>query len=188
MKRDISWLSEGYPHLLFAVGMVSFVLLLIFPGCATTKKEPDAGAAYEEIAFSEILKSPETYKGKIVRLGGLIVTTENREKETVLEVLEKPLSRRGRPKGEKVSGGRFMVVFEEFLDQAIYRRNRAVTVVGEVVGAKIGTIGEASYTYPLLSGRDIHLWEEGGYFYGPRMHIGIGVGGGGSRVGVGTSF
>jgi outer membrane lipoprotein len=188
MKKGISQFCGSYPHLVFAVGMVSFVLLLIFAGCATTKKESGAEVAYEEIAFSEILKSPETYKGKIVRLGGLIVTTENREKETVLEVLEKPLSRRGRPKGEKVSEGRFMVVFEEFLDQAIYRRNRAVTVVGEVVGTKIGTIGEASYTYPLLSGRDIHLWEEGGYLHGPRMHIGVGVGGGGSRVGVGASF
>jgi outer membrane lipoprotein len=153
----------------------------------TTKQE-----AYEKIPFPEIAKSPDSYKGKVVRLGGVIIKTENREEDTVFEILEKPLNWRGRPKPGDYSGGRFMVVFEKFLDEAIYHPNRPITVVGEVVGTKRASIGEKTYDYPLLSGREIRLWEEGGYMGGPRMHIGIGIGGGsgGSHgtVGIGTTF
>ncbi len=122
----------------------------------------------------------------------MIINAENREEETVLEILEKPLGWRGRPKPSGEPGGRFMVVFDKFLDKAVYRPNRPVTIVGEVIGTETGLIGEKAYKYPLLSGREIRLWEERGYYVWPRMHIGIGIGGGGGSthgtVGIGTSF
>jgi outer membrane lipoprotein len=124
----------------------------------------------------------------VVRLGGVIIATENRQEETVFEVLEKPLTRSGRPQSGDVSGGRFVVVFSRFLDKAIYRPNRPVTVIGEVIGTKTAPIGELTYTYPLLSGKEIRLCEQRGSFDRPRMHIGIGIGGGRGGVGVGTSF
>jgi outer membrane lipoprotein len=176
----------------FVAGIVALFLPFIFSACSTTKKQTTKQESYEKIPFLEIARSPDGYRGKVVKLGGVIIATENREDETVLEILEKPLNWRGRPKPGDESGGRFMVVFEKFLDEAIYRPNRPVTVVGEVMGMKAGTVGERAYNYPLLSGRDIRLWEERGYFDKPRMHIGIGVSGGSGgtsgAVGIGTSF
>ncbi len=168
--------------------VVLFAVSALIHGCATTGKKESTEPAYEKIPFSEILASPGSYQGRVVRLGGVIVNTENREKETVFEILEKPLSSRGRPKSGDTSGGRFMVVFDRFLDSAVYRPNRPVTIVGEIVGQKTAPIGEATYQYPLLSGRDIRLWEERGAFDRPRLHIGIGIGGSSGGVGVGTSF
>jgi outer membrane lipoprotein len=192
MKEKTRPYEKRYSHRLLTVGMVSFSLVLTFSGCATTEKKAGEPAPYEKIPFSEILASPEEYKGRTVRLGGVIITTENREKETVLEILEKPLSQTGRPKSGDDSGGRFKVVFAEFLDKAIYRADRSVTIIGEITGMETAPIGEAEYNYPLLSGKEIRLWKEGGYYDWPRMHIGIGVGtgSGGTRggVGVGTSF
>jgi outer membrane lipoprotein len=173
----------------FVLIIIPFFLLLLVSGCATTQKQPTRQkVAYEKISFPEILKSPETYTGKVVRLGGVIIATENREKETILEILEKPLTSQGRPKSGDVSGGRFMVVFEKFLDKATYRPDRPVTVTGEIIGMKTGLIGEATYHYPLLSGQDIRLWQERGYWDRSRLGIGIGIGGGNVGVGVGTSF
>jgi len=188
MKREMLHSSKTYSHLLLAVEIIWFSLPLILSGCATTRKQADGQGTYEKIPFSEILKSPEQYKGKAVRLGGVIINTQNREKETILEILEKPLTWRGRPKPGDVSSGRFMVVFERFLDQAIYRPNRPVTIIGEITGIETAPIGEAAYDYPLLSGKEIRLWEQGSHFGRPRLRIGIGVGGGNVGVGLGTSF
>jgi outer membrane lipoprotein len=157
-------------------------------GCASTGKKTSPEPTYEKIPFSQILASPQSYQGRIVRLGGVIVNTENREEETVLEILEKPLGRNGRPKSGDTSGGRFMVIFESFLDGAVYHPDRPVTIVGEVVGKETALIGEAPYQYPLLLGRDVRLWEKRDNFDRPRMHIGIGIGGGSGGVGIGTTF
>lgn len=189
MKIQRFRFSGRHSHLLLPAGMIVFGLSFIFSGCATTKKETaERKEPYEKIAFSLILQSPEEYKGRVVKLGGVIIQAENREEETVIEVLEKPLGWRGRPKSVDESGGRFLVVFDKFLDKAMYRPDRPVTVVGEIVGAKTGAIGEKDYEYPLLSGREIRLWEEPGHFDRPRLHIGIGIGGSSGGVGVGTTF
>ena len=63
-----------------------------------------------------------------------------------------------------------------------------MTVTGEIIGVETAVIGEASYDYPLLAGREVRLWEDSDYFDQPRMHIGIGIGSGGGGVGIGTSF
>ncbi len=185
-------IMRRYHRIQFVAGIVALFLPLILSACSTTKKQTTKQEAYEKIPFSEIARSPDGYRGRVVKLGGVIIATENREDATTLEILEKPLNWKGRPKPGDESGGRFIVVFEKFLDEAIYRPNRPVTVVGEVMGMRAGTVGERAYNYPLLSGKDIRLWEERGHFDKPRMHIGIGVSGGSGgtsgAVGIGTSF
>ena len=180
MEREGSRLLVGLAALLFASTLVH--------GCATTGKKTTEQPTYEKIPFSQILAAPESFQGRIVQLGGVIVATENLAEETMLEILEKPLGRNGRPTSGDATGGRFMVVFDSFLDGAVYRPDRPVTIVGEVVGKKTGLIGETPYQYPLLSGRDVRLWEKRDNFDRPRMHIGFGIGGGSGGVGIGTTF
>jgi outer membrane lipoprotein len=159
-----------------AVTSLFLVFAFLLFGCSATGRQTSHKVNHEKIPFPAILASPQTYEGRVVRLGGVIITTENLEEDTILEILEKPLNWQGRPKEGDESGGRFKVVFREFLDQAVYRPDRPVTVVGEITGVETGTIGEAIYHFPLLSGKDIRLWKERGYYDGPRFHIGIGVG------------
>jgi len=174
--------------------MVQTTLFLFFmlDSCTSIQKRPNRQESYENISFSEILRSPEQYRGKVVRLGGGILDMENKAEGSTLEILEKPLNWRGRPKPGDDSGGRFIAVFGEFLDKEIYRKDRQVTIIGEITGMKTAPIEEMMYNYPLLSGREIRLWEDKGYFDRIRLHIGIGVSGGNGGtdvgVGVGTSF
>jgi outer membrane lipoprotein len=158
-------------------------LLVVLNGCSSTRERSDRKEGYEKIPFSEILRSPEQYRGRVVRLGGVIVDVENREEGSALEILEKPLNWRGRPAPGDVSGGRFMAVFGKFLDKEIYRPNRPITVVGEIIGAETAPIGEMEYDYPLLSGREIHLWEEKSFWDRTRLHFGIGASGGSGGTG-----
>lgn len=174
---------------LFPVAVKGVLLLsLVLGGCTSIQKRPDRHEDYEEIPFSEILRMPEEHRGKVVRLGGVILNVANEERGTVLEILEKPLNWRGSPKPGDASGGRFMAVFGTFLDKAIYRPHRAVTIIGEIIGVETAPIGEIRYNYPLLSGRGIRLWQAGGYFERFRVRIGIIGSGSNVAVGVGTSF
>jgi outer membrane lipoprotein len=173
--------------------LVILLLFFMLDGCTTTQERPNREESYEKISFSEILQSPEQHRGKVVRLGGVILDVVNEEKGSTLEILEQPLNWQGRPKGGDVTGGRFLAISEGFLDKVIYQPDREVTVVGEIIDMKIGHIGEITYNYPVLSLRDVRLWKRRAHSNRPRMHIGIGVGGPGGNgvsgcVSVGTSF
>jgi outer membrane lipoprotein len=183
--------NSSWPLSLIAVQAALFLFFML-DSCTSIQKRPNQQESYEKISFSEIFRSPEQHRGKVVRLGGVILDVVHKEEGSTLEILEKPLNWRGRPKPGDDSGGRFIAVFGEFLDKAIYRVDRQVTIIGEITGMKTAPIGETTYNYPLLSGREIQLWKDKGYFDRPRLHIGIGVSGGsgGTDVGVGvdTSF
>ncbi len=75
------------------------------------------------------------------------------------------------------SAGRLWVKFEGFLDPAIYGPGKRITVLGEVLGAKVLPIGEVKYRYPVLRAKEHHLWKRPDPFTPPSLSIGIGIGG-----------
>jgi len=193
MEDEMAKRLKSSPFLPLLAVLVILLLFFMLDGCTTTQERPNREESYDKISFSEILQSPEQHRGKVVKLGGVILDVVNEEKGSTLEILEQPLNWQGRPKGGDVTGGRFLVISEGFLDKAIYQPDREVTVVGEIIDMKIGHIGEITYNYPVLSLRDVRLWKRRAHSNRPRMHIGIGIGGHGGDgvsggVSVGTSF
>jgi outer membrane lipoprotein len=134
-------------------------LLLLFCACAPfprqLMKEIDPS-----IEFRDLLKDPDAYIGKKILLGGLIIDIQNRKEETLLQVLQTDLDFEKRPIHLDQSLGRFCIRVSGFLDPAIYRKGREVTVIGEVVGKEISPIGEVPYTYPVIRAIQIRLWEK----------------------------
>ena len=47
-----------------------------------------------------------------------------------------------------------------FLDPAIYRSGRDITVAGEVQGSEVRRLGEIAYRYPVIAALELHLWKE----------------------------
>ncbi len=141
-----------------------FILLLlsliIFSGCASIMKPQELrDVSVENIALGQVIKNPEDYKGKTALWGGKIMRAVNKKEGTLIEVLQLPLDRSDRPKEVDTSGGRFLVLHRDYLDVAIYRQGREVTVVGEIQGVKTLPLGEIEYTYPFLKARKIYLWK-----------------------------
>ncbi len=112
------------------------------------------------MSLRQVIKDPDFYKGEVVLWGGVIIESKNLKKGTQVVVLEKDLDIWGRPKESDKSGGRFIVLYPGYLDAAIYRRDREITVAGEIIGREVQPLHEIEYTYPLLSPREIHLWRE----------------------------
>jgi len=152
--------------------LVSLLALLF--ACAPIPRQ-SLKDADSTISSQALLKDPEKYQGKLVLLGGQIMTTTVGQGETWVEVLQHPLNWRQKPEDPDVSYGRFLIRFKDLRDPAVYAKGRMITVLGEVQGQRIMPLQKIEYTYPVLDPRESYLWKsgaEGGTFF----QFGLGVG------------
>ena len=126
------------------------------------------------VSFADIAQNPAAHMGKVIVAAGTIIEAMNLQEGTRLEILQYPTTSSGRPKLEQPSAGRFLVLSPGYLETAIYRPGRQITVAGEVSGLRELPLGESIYRYPVLAPREIHLWSEGNG--GPRIGFGFGFG------------
>jgi outer membrane lipoprotein len=112
------------------------------------------------LMYSSLASRPDEFKGKIVLLGGTIVQTVPKPGETEIEVVQKDLLSSGEPRLTDKSQGRFLVVVDRFLDPAIYKPERGLTVAGKVHGSVVRRIGEIDYRYPVIAALELYLWRE----------------------------
>ena len=141
---------------LFMFGMA----LCVLSGCLHAVSRDVLKEVDRKITFSALLKEPTAYQGRVVLLGGVIVKTVNKPEGALLEVYQTSLDSEGKPRDTDRSGGRFLALYEGFLDSEIYSKGREVTVAGTVQGEKVQPLGEIEYRYPYLIIKEIHLWEE----------------------------
>ena len=156
---------------------------LVFAGlgissCATVISREVLREVDQGVRFEEILKDPEAYQGRVVLLGGEILKTENFPDKTQLIVIQWPLNSEKKPTTKDASKGRFIVSDSDFLDPAIYRRGRKVTIVGSVTGKELRRLDERELIYPVITKKELYLWpvEEDYAPEEPRVHFGIGIG------------
>ena len=57
------------------------------------------------------------------------------------------------------SKGRFLALYKGFLDVAIYRRGREVTIGGKITGKRVLELGEIEYTYPFVEIKEIRNYS-----------------------------
>ena len=138
------------------------IIMAVFwsSGCAHVISEDVLQAVNTEVEFAELLKSPQDYQGEVVLLGGIIVSTKNKAGGTLLEVYQTEMDSGGKPIDVDESQGRFLALYEGFLDSAIYRKGKKVTIAGIVSGERVMKIGRVDYHYPYLVVKELHLWKE----------------------------
>ena len=162
-------------YTLFVCSTIAGFFLL--SGCASVISQRALHEVDQTLIFEQLLENPEAHKGKIVLLGGTIIETQNFSDRTLIVVLKCPLGFRKKPRVEDVSRGRFIIYTLGFLDPAIYRHGRKITVVGSVMGREVRPLGKIEYSYPVIEKSELYLWpleEISGT--GPRVHFGVGIG------------
>src|SRR5262245_5022418 len=165
-------------------GMLIGWLALTGMGCTHIISETVRQQAQPPVSFAELRTNPEALKGRTVIVGGEILQTTNLREGTRLEVLQRPLSESEAPKLTQTTGGRSMAFCKEYLDPAVYGQQRRITIAGQVLSTYDGKVGEADYTYPLISCQETHIfppapaevlwyaanpWWYGGPYYYPWM-------------------
>ena len=150
---------------------ISLLLLLmtlgLATGCAPALSKQIRQEAEPPIHFAELQRAPDTYKGRVVILGGYILETANDLDGSRLTVLETPLDSRNRPSSPDLTRGRFLVLTKKFLDPEVYSKDRAITVGGKVEGSRQEPLGNRSYVYTVIGAQEIYLWPEKYKYVGP---------------------
>ena len=169
------------------------ILSLIAVGCSSAPAgipETLEQQIDKNVTFAEVLGSPDSYKGRLILLGGEVLKAKRLKEGTQVELLQLPLNEDQEPTMDLTqSQGRVLVLHQEFLDPATLTPGMLVTFVGEVSGAVTTKMDEVDYRYPAITVKHWHVWSRdaidtrrGGPSFG--VFGGMGVGGG-SRGGGG---
>jgi outer membrane lipoprotein len=141
------------------IATVFCLSLFVLHACAPVLSEQSLNRVDRTVTPEALQKNPDRYAGKIVLIGGMILETTVKAKETWMEVLQQPLDGEYRPMGTDKSYGRFIIRFNGFMDPAIYATGRKITLVGEVAGKKTIPLDGMTYHYPVLIPKEYHLWK-----------------------------
>ena len=142
-------------------------LVLLLDACTPVISPQLMEQVDRNLTYGSLASLPDEAKGKIVLLGGTIVQTVPKPGETEIEVVQKQVSSSGEPYLTDKSEGRYLVVVNSFLDPAIYRSGRDITVAGEVQGSVLRRLGEIDYRYPVITALELYLWKES---YSPQAY------------------
>lgn len=115
------------------------VFFLALEGCVpaiSPSLQQEAGPA---VGFAELTAHPDTYKGRLVILGGLVMSVQPRQQGSLLEVDQRQMDERFYPIGA-TSGGTFLVESDEWLNSKWYLPKSKVVVAGLVEGARDGLL------------------------------------------------
>jgi len=134
-----------------------FLLSVMIAACVHLPPGIENPPPYD-LAYHEALTRIKNVDTAPIRWGGVIVGVENQQDSSLVQVLYYPLSRHGKPQIENAPLGRFVFKTAEFLDPAIYTKNRLVTVAGALSGAIERKVGEKSLTLPLVAATTVYLW------------------------------
>ena len=149
-------------HLIFSW----LVVIILLSGCSSQRivSESLEPLIDRTVMFRDVLASPESYKGRVLVLGGEVLKAKRLQEGTQIELLQLPLEDGEEPSLDRQrSEGRFLALQQEFLDQAMVVEGTRVTIVGEVSGAKSHRLDDVEYRYPTVIVKHLHVWEVQSY-------------------------
>ncbi len=127
------------------------VLVLFLAGCGPVISPTLLRQASPAVNFAELLVQPEKFKGRVVVLGGEVISVTPKNGGSLLMMDQSPLDAQLRPVEKAASGGSLAVASDRWLAPDAYVPHRKVTVAGVVQGRLNGAV--------LLKARQIYLWE-----------------------------
>ena len=149
-------------------------VIVTVTGCATA---PDfyLDDVDQSLQPRDVVSHLENSRGKSVLWGGVIINSTNVKDGTQLEVLAYPLKGDLKPDTNQGALGRIIVLHDGYLETLDYVAGRQVTVKGNVLETREGSVGEAVYTYAVVHVKQLHLWPQVDDEASGRVHFGIGV-------------
>lgn len=135
--------------------------LILLGGCASNIPiEIREDISGNNISINTAVTNFKQTKGQAVRWGGTIASIKNNPTDTWIEIVGRRLGSYGQPVESDQSLGRFIARINGFLDPAIYKVDREITVYGVLENHVLGKIDDHPYTYPLVKAVSYYLWDD----------------------------
>lgn len=138
---------------------LSLLLLCALSACSTLPPAIEDPPAVD-ITYPQARADGKRYQGAPVRWGGVIIDIQNETTYSRVQVMAYPLNYYGRPNRDKPHQGRFYIDSREFLDPAIYAKDREITAAGTLAGEQELRIGNMPLRLPVIQSATLHLWPE----------------------------
>jgi outer membrane lipoprotein len=129
------------------------------------------------VKFADLQAAPADYVGRVVTVGGIVISAKRTKDQTEMEVLELPTRSDGPSTRDRArSQGRFLAVQAGFLDPATVPPGTPITVIGVVSGSVTKPLDESEYSYPVIDIQHLIDWntiaeqkseDRSAAFYGP---------------------
>jgi outer membrane lipoprotein len=168
-----------------------FQSLSLVSGCAGVPVIPPElhERVDRRVSFEQVKASPASYQGRIIVVGGVVLSVRWLKEGTRIEVLHLPLGGDLEPIGLLTdSRGRFLALkTQDLLDPATVPIGTWITVVGEVSGSTTQPLDEIEYVYPILDIKSLTVWPLKspaywvrpypyfGSYWGPYRGLGVGT-------------
>jgi outer membrane lipoprotein len=142
--------------------LAALVCLLLF-SCTSILRKDLLDSGSKNVPLSDMMKSPDAYKGKLYILGGTVINTKTIDKGLILEAAYVPVDSYGYVKQTERTKDRYLAICpkeQKDLCAETYARGSDVTIAGTFVGTQPVEIKGATYAYPMFKVDQIYLWPE----------------------------
>jgi outer membrane lipoprotein len=137
---------------------IVYFVILVLSGCASQIPTLINLPPNPDPEFDQVINDIDTFKNQFVRWGGKIISVENKENSTWVEILASPLRYNGRPNSKSDYEGRFIARIDGFLEPELYSKDRVLTIFGIIDTEFVKRIDDYPYSYPLVSVKEHYLW------------------------------
>lgn len=149
------------------------LLLLCASACAQNEVIPQPLEARldRDLRFVDVKRQPDAYRGKLMLVGGKVVSVTPLKEGTRIELQQMPLSSQLVPDATRQEGDdRFVVIDldKKISDPAVLENNELITIVGEVLGSDTVTVNDHEQVVPKFGIKHVTVWERDSLlpFYG----------------------
>ncbi len=142
---------------MFRVWLVA-VGALALSGCVTIPDAIKGSSEMPQQDLAAVMDAPRLYVGQEARFGGKVVSIQNQQGKTRLEIATVPLDSGARPVLGEPSRGRIYADVNGFLDPVDFR-GQLVTVLGPITGAVDGKVGATPYKFMTMDVTGYKRWH-----------------------------
>ncbi len=150
--------------------VVLILLLFLVSSCASPVISKEMRGRASDLPFDAVNKNPGLSRGTILIWGGRIVSAKQTEDACMAEVLKMPLDSRLVVKENEESGDSFFVFIPGRLDPLLCRKDRLITVAGELGMIQGDREGKLS-AYPFLKTEEIYFHKRPMNYKRPEKQI-----------------
>jgi len=137
---------------------VASLLFMVLTGCSNIPKQITT-APLNDLQLSKVRDQVENFQNQQVRWGGEVVSVENNNDVSLVQIVQYPLNNYGKPVTTKSSEGRFIAKTDEFIDPVVFKEGTLLTFTGIVDGETVRKIDQKELTMPVINVTYMYRWQ-----------------------------